>query len=155
MFMPTPCYANRCEGRVGGHDMIHVLLVNEQRLFNEAIHSLLSTKQDIQVSGMVTDGIKAMQFIEEHQPDVVVLDTHTPTMNGIQLTVHIKEKFPQIKVVLLSEAIKEELVIQGVIAGADAFLIKTIDAHGLIQAIYDTYNNEIVFSGEVAKILAT
>jgi len=134
--------------------LINVLLVDEQRLFNEAMKSLLSSEKNIHVSGMATNGTEAIQQIKEKQPDIVLMDLHSPHVNGIKLTVYIKENFPNIKAILLTNFAKEDPIIKAIIAGADAFLLKTIDAKSLIKSIHDTYHGEIVFSGKVAEILA-
>lgn len=118
------------------------------------MHSLLSTEQDIRVIGMVTDGKEVLKQVEEKQPDVVLIDMHIPNIDGIKLTVHMKEKFPTIKVIFLTTFTEEELIIKGIISGADGFLLKTVDTKGLIRGIRNTYDGEVVFSGEVAKILA-
>lgn len=135
--------------------MIHVLLVDEQRLFNEAVRSLLATEKDIGTIGMVTTGKAAIQYIKDKQPDVVLMDIHTPAVDGIKATIHIKDNFPKTKIIYLTSFTDKELVIAGMIAGADGFLLKDIDANNLIQSIRNAYEGQVVISGEAAKILAT
>lgn len=134
--------------------MIKVLLVNGQRLFNEAIESLLSTEADIDVVGMAITVQDAMKQIYEKAPDIVLLDVHMSSMDGIKTTVHIKDNYPNIKVIFLTTFSQKELVIAGIVAGADGFLLKNIDTENLLQAIRNAYRDQIVISGDAAKILA-
>lgn len=134
--------------------MIKVLLVNEQTLFNEAIASLLSTAADIDVVEAITDGKEAMKEIQEKKPDIILLDIHMTSIDGIKLTVHIKDNYPNIKVIFLTSFSKRDFVIAGVLAGADGFLLKDIDAENLLHSIRNAYKNQMVISGEAAKILA-
>ena len=134
--------------------MIKVLLVNEQRLFNEAVQSLLSTETDIEVVGMSTTVQDAMLQIHEKAPDIILLDVHMSNVDGIKATVHIKDNYPHIKVIFLTTFSKKELVVAGIIAGADGFLLKNIDTENLLQSVRNAYANQVVISGDAAKILA-
>lgn len=108
----------------------------------------------MQVIGMVTKGKTAMKLMDEKQPDVVLLDLHLPQISGIKITNYIKEKFPQIKVVFLTSETNEELLMKGIAAGADGFLLKNCDSESFIRSIRDTYHGEVVISGQAARILA-
>lgn len=134
--------------------MIKVLLVNKQRLLNEAIESLLSTETDIEVVGAMTDGVDAMTHLQYTEIDIVLLDLHLTSVDGIKLTVHIKDNYPHMKVILLTSFLKKELVVAGIVSGADGFLLKDIDADNLLHAIRNVYKEQIIISGEAARILA-
>lgn len=134
--------------------MIKVLLVNGQRLFNEAVKSLLFPEPDMFVVGSATTGEDAVDQIHIKLPDVVLLDVHMPDVDGIKMTMHIKDNYPHIKVIFLTTFSNKKLVIAGIAAGADGFLLKNIDSDSLLQSIRNAYRDQVVFSGEVAKILA-
>lgn len=132
--------------------MIKVLLVNEQRLFNEALESLLSTEVDIHVVGMST-GQETMKQIEEKKPDVILLDLHMSSVDGIEATINIEDNYPHIKVIYLTTFSKRELVVAGIFADANGFLLKNIDSDSLVQSIRQTYNNQTVTLGQSVKNL--
>src|SRR5690625_4876318 len=134
--------------------MIKVLLVNGQRLFNEAVESLLIAEDDMIVVGKATTGNEAMEQIKIKQPDVILLDVHMSDVDGIKMTVHIKDNYPNIKVIFLTTFSDKQLVIAGIVAGADGFLLKNIDTENLIQSIRNAYRDQVVISGDAAKILA-
>lgn len=135
--------------------MINVLLVEDQRLFREGVKALTETQEDIGIIGMAPNGEDAIAMIPELKPDVVLMDIHMPDMDGIKATAHIKEKHPTVKVVLLTTAPEEELIIRGLSVGADGFLLKELYPDTLHNAIRDAYRGQFVLSGEVAQILAT
>src|SRR5690625_1208551 len=134
--------------------MIKVLLVNGQRLFNEAVESLLVSEDDLTVVGKATTGKEAMAQITNQRPDVVLLDLHMSDIDGIKLTVHMKDNYPNMKVIFLTTFSNKQLVIAGIVAGADGFLLKSIDADNLIHSIRNVYRDQVVISGDAAKILA-
>ncbi|WP_106496251.1 response regulator transcription factor [Lentibacillus sp. Marseille-P4043] len=134
--------------------MINVLVVDDQRLFREGVQALIRTENDMDVIGIAENGEEALQKTADMQPDVVLMDIHMPDLDGIKTTAKIKESYPMVKVVLLTATAEEELIIRGITVGADGFLVKEIYADNLHQAIRDAYRGQVVFSGDVARILA-
>ncbi|MEN1968856.1 response regulator transcription factor [Lentibacillus sp. N15] len=135
--------------------MIRVLIVEDQRLFREGIQALINDTEDIHVIAMAANGKEALEQIEKLQPDVVLMDIHMPALDGIQATAKIKQLHPTVKVILLTTAAEEDMVIRGVTVGADGFLLKELYPDTLRRTIREIYRGEVVLSGEVAYILAT
>lgn len=135
--------------------MIQVLLVDQQQLFSEAIQSLLETEENIQVIGNTTTGTEAIQLTVEHEPDVILMDLDLPISTSINAALHLKENYPEIKIIFLTSIIREEPVVAAMATGADGFLLKNLEADHLIQAIHDAYHDQVVISGDVAQILAS
>ncbi|AVR00358.1 DNA-binding response regulator [Oceanobacillus iheyensis] len=134
--------------------MIKVMLVEDQRLFSEGVEALISNTEDIQVVGIAANGEEAIETFKQCLPDVVLMDIHMPHVDGIKATVKIKESHPDTKIILLTTYADEDLIITGINAGADGFLLKSLRAASLIRCIRDVYADEIVLSGAVARILA-
>lgn len=121
---------------------VKVLICDDDRFIVEALKSLLSTyalsKPDdpvskIRVIGEAANGQEALQMVANHQPDVVLMDVQMPLMDGIEATREIKEKWPQVKVVMLTIYSAQEQA--SLAAGADAFLLKGCPAEKLIDTI--------------------
>ncbi|MFD2627840.1 response regulator [Oceanobacillus kapialis] len=134
--------------------MIKVMLVEDQRLFSEGVEALISNTEDIQVVGVANNGKEAIEIFKQCLPDVVLMDIHMPELDGIKATIRVKETHPDVKVILLTTYADEDLVITGVNAGADGFLLKSLRSASLIRSIREVYDNEIVLSGAAARILA-
>ncbi|WP_088052508.1 response regulator [Virgibacillus dakarensis] len=134
--------------------MIKVLFVDDQRLFREGVGALIAKTDDICVIGTADNGEAAIQQIAEKPPNVVLMDIHMPNLDGIKTTVYIKEHYPDIKVIMLTSDVEEDLVIRAISVGADGFLLKSLYADDLIRSIHDAFRGQIVLSGEVARILA-
>lgn len=134
--------------------MIKVLLVEDQRLFSEGIKALLATEADIKVVGMVSHGREAIEQIEELQPHIVLMDVHMPEVDGIKATIYMKQNYPDVKVILLTTYADVDLITDGLTVGAKGFLLKSLDAARLVRSIRDVYEDQIVISGEVARMLA-
>ncbi|WP_087974154.1 response regulator [Oceanobacillus rekensis] len=135
--------------------MINVLIVEDQRLFRDGVEAIIGRTDDISVVGTAENGEKAIEQMKLLHPkvDVVLMDIHMPNMDGIATTRFLKENYPEVKVVLLTTTADDDMVISGIVLGADGFLIKTLYAERLIDAIRMAYEGEIVLSGDVARIL--
>ncbi|WP_339226784.1 response regulator transcription factor [Oceanobacillus sp. FSL K6-2867] len=134
--------------------MIHVLIVENQRLLRDGIEAIIERTDDIKVIGAVDNGEIAIKQMEHLKPDIVIMDIQLPQMGGIRTTKHIKEKYPEVSVILLTSKV-DDCVISGINAGADGFLVKALYAERLLEAIRIAYRGEPVLSGEVARMLAS
>ncbi|GAB3805706.1 response regulator transcription factor [Virgibacillus kimchii] len=134
--------------------MVKVLLVGDQRLFIEGLRAILSKERDIEVVGLLSGVEAILGEVDRLKPDVILMDIHMPQHNGIEATFQVKAKYPHVKVVLLTTFAEEELIIFGVHAGADGFLMKELDREQLIRALQDVNYGHPVISGEAARILA-
>jgi DNA-binding NarL/FixJ family response regulator len=97
------------------------------------LKALLATQPEIEIVGEATDGQGAVQFVEQCRPDVVLMDIRMPVMDGLEATRIIKERCPEIKVIVLS--MYSSYQAEALAAGADAFLVKGCAAEDLLQAI--------------------
>ena len=114
--------------------ILYKVLITDDRLASrKGLRALMLTQPDIQVIGEVNNGTKAIQFIENRKPDVVLMDAFMPKMNGLEATRIIKKRWRNIRVVILTlhDDIKEEAIA----AGADAFLVKGCAPDDLIREI--------------------
>ncbi|WP_449355149.1 response regulator [Virgibacillus natechei] len=128
------------------------MIVENQRLLRQGIKAIIDQTDDIRVMETAENGESATQKIKHIQTDVIVMDSH---MDGIETMVYVKENYPSIKVIMLTEDIDEDLVITGINAGADGFLLKNLYADTLIQTIREAYRGDKVLSGKVAQIITT
>ncbi len=79
--------------------MIKVLIADDQELIKDSIKIILDVNPKYSITDTVTNGQKALESIEKNKPDVVLMDIRMPVMDGMVCTKHIKEKYPDIKVI--------------------------------------------------------
>ena len=81
---------------------IRVVLVDDHDLLRRGIKTMLETEQDIEVVGEGSDGTDTLKLVEEHLPDIVLVDVIMPTKDGIEATREVKDAFPHVGVIVLS-----------------------------------------------------
>src|SRR6476659_3674287 len=101
---------------------IRVLLVDDHKLFRAGIRSLLQTVSDIEVVAEAADGREALELIELHSPDVVLMDLLMPGLNGLDATARVGHVCPLTRVIMLSMNADEDSVLKSLRAGAVGYL---------------------------------
>lgn len=114
--------------------ILHKVLITDDRLTSrKGLRALMLTQPDIQVIGEATNGERAIQFIKDNKPDVVIMDAFMPKMNGLEATKIIKKRWSNIRVVILT--LHDDIREEAIAAGADAFLVKGCSPDDLILEI--------------------
>ncbi|MEU8385008.1 response regulator transcription factor [Streptosporangium sp. NPDC048865] len=116
--------------------MIRVIVVDDQTLVRQGIRSLLDLTDDIEVAGEADDGMSALAAIEEHAPDVVLLDLRMPRHDGIWVLRALRERADGAPPVLvLTTFDNDTLVLDAMRAGACGYLLKDVTLERLTRAI--------------------
>ena len=116
---------------------VRVLVVDDHALFAEALMLTLGIDDRIQVVGSAASGTEAVSLAQALHPDVILMDVHMPTMDGIEATRHVRRVSPRSRVVVVTGARSPELRAHAMAAGAERLLTKDTPALGLIDAILD------------------
>jgi DNA-binding NarL/FixJ family response regulator len=134
---------------------IRVLLVDDQALIREGLTIILNAQPDIKVVGQAVDGQQAITLADQLQPDVILMDIKMPRLDGIKATRQIKEILPQIPIIILTTYAEDELVFEGIRAGALGYLLKDITRDQLADAVRGAAQGEAQIDPAVAaQVLA-
>jgi DNA-binding NarL/FixJ family response regulator len=115
---------------------------------------ILSVEKDIEVVGLARDGQEAVEMAETLQPDLVLMDLKMPRLNGVQATKAIKDKFPNIAILVLTTYDLDDWVANAVRNGANGYLLKDTPPQDLITAIRGTVQGKSYVDPNVAgKVL--
>ncbi|MGB3514330.1 MAG: response regulator transcription factor [Microcoleaceae cyanobacterium] len=115
--------------------MIKVLLVDDENLIRRGLKALLKLENYLQIVGEAENGETAIIQIENLQPDVVLMDVRMPIMDGVAATKEIYQRFPEVKVLILTTFDDDEYVTQALRYGAAGYLLKDTPSEELGQAI--------------------
>jgi len=130
-----------------------VLLVDDNRLMLEGLHSLLEV-HDIDVVGAATDGFEAVDLADALKPDVILMDVRMPGCDGLEATRRIKARMPQARIVMLTTSAEHEDLFEAIRSGACGYLVKSIDTEALVEALGQVREGIPPFSpGLAARLL--
>ncbi|MEN8242825.1 MAG: response regulator transcription factor [Chloroflexota bacterium] len=133
--------------------MIKILICDDQQIVREGLEKILSTDPELKVVGLASDGLKALALIPDVGPDLVLMDLKMPKMNGTIATRKIKEKYPEIEVLILSTYDDDEWVFDAVRSGAAGYLLKDLSPDKLIESIKGTIRGEGFVDPKITKKL--
>lgn len=119
--------------------MIRVLLVDDHPMVLKGLRLFLQTQEDMEIVGEASNGEEALQAVEVHRPDVVLMDLSMPVMDGVEATRHIKAAHPEVKVIVLTSFSDRDHVLPAIRAGAEGYQLKEIDADALAMTIRSAY----------------
>lgn len=131
--------------------MIKVLIVDDQELFRESLGIILQSSGDIDVTGSVCCVDDALQSIAENKPDVILMDIRMPGKDGVEGTRVIKNKYPEIKVIVLTTFDDDEYVYGALKYGASGYLLKGCSLSELTDAVQIAYGGGVMINPEIAS----
>ena len=130
---------------------IRVLLADDHALVRAGFRALLHSLGDVEIVAEAGDGDDALRLIEAHQPDVVLLDIAMPGLNGLEVAARVAQRFPSVRVMMLSMYANEEYVLQALRAGAAGYLLKDADSSELELAVRAVARGDTYLSPPVSK----
>ena len=134
--------------------VIRVLVADDHGVVREGIRHVLSGEPGFEVVGEAANSVDAMALVESLRPDVAVLDISMPGESGLKLAARIRERLPEVRVLMLSMHDHPEYVLESVRAGAHGYLLKDTAAAELRQAIRAVDEGEAFYSPPVARRLS-
>src|SRR5215207_10087215 len=133
--------------------MLKILIVDDQALARDGLELIVGASPDIEVVGTAENGADALEKVEKLAPDLVLMDLKMPIMNGVQATRRIRERFPQVKVLVLTTYDADEWVVDAIRAGASGYLLKDSPRDEIVAAIQRTAKGETAISAQVTETL--
>ena len=119
--------------------MLKILIVEDQQLIRQGLVALLSLEGGLTIIGEAENGIAALDFLEaispDERPDVTLMDMRMPVMDGVATTQAISQRYPAIKVLVLTTFDDDELIAKAMAVGAKGYLLKDTPSEELAMAI--------------------
>jgi len=132
---------------------IKIVLVDDHHIVRAGIRQLLESAKGIQVIAEAGDGEEAQALIQQHKPDVAVLDIQMPKASGIEVTRWVRSHLPEVGVLILTAYDDEPYVMAVLQAGANGYVLKTAKTEELIQAVHDVHEGKSALGPTVTQKL--
>jgi DNA-binding NarL/FixJ family response regulator len=132
--------------------MMRVLIADDHSLFRDGIASLLDA-EGFEIVSQVGNGDLVFEEVQRLKPDIVLLDIVMPGMDGIEALRQIKSHYPEIKVIMITASVDESNLLESMMAGADGYMMKSIQTEGLISGIKGVVRGEVALSRQSASIV--
>ncbi|HPH37211.1 MAG TPA: response regulator transcription factor [Sediminibacterium sp.] len=131
--------------------MIHVGIAEDNLFALKAIEDKLKSFEDLKIVFIAKNGEEAIAQAEKQSCiDLILMDIEMPVLNGIDATFVIKNKFPKLKIIVITVFDNDEYILNAINAGADSYILKETKAEKMYETIQDTLNGGAVMSPSVA-----
>lgn len=134
--------------------MFSVLIADDHEILREGLRSLLERERDIKICAEACDGFEALEMVEKHRPDVLLLDVTMPKLGGLETLERVRSEFPGVKTVLLSVHADAVLVRRALSMGADGYVIKSAGVGEIPAAIRSVARGERYFCAGIERQIA-
>jgi Response regulator containing a CheY-like receiver domain and an HTH DNA-binding domain len=129
--------------------MIKVIIVDDQEIVREGLKMILSLHEEIEIIGEASNGQELLKLVETIIPEVVLMDIRMPVMNGIEATKLMKERYPDIKIIILTTFNEDEYIFEGLKNGANGYILKDSGSKEIITAIKSAVEGEMLLNPKV------
>ncbi len=129
---------------------IKVLVVDDHDLFRRGLMEVLEEEDDITVIGEARNGQQAIELAGELSPDVVFMDLNMPGQNGIEATAYLTQKWPDLKVLVLTVSEEAADLYRALSVGARGYVLKISDPQEIIDALRQVHQGWVVVSPAMA-----
>ncbi|MCD4803360.1 MAG: response regulator transcription factor [Anaerolineales bacterium] len=134
-------------------ETIRVVLAEDHTIVRQGLRSILEQQPGIEVIAEAENGREAVQIAEQLKPDLVLMDFSMPELNGLEATRQIKQRVPEVKVLILTRHANQEYVKSILGAGASGYLIKKSAADELVLAIQSVYKGNSFLDPSISKMV--
>jgi DNA-binding NarL/FixJ family response regulator len=132
---------------------IKLAVVDDQLLFRRGLVSLIKEFEEIDVIIEAENGKELITALKKRKPHIVLLDLQMPVMDGIETTIYLHEKYPDVKILILTMHDDDEFILHLIEKGANGFLLKNNSIDIVIDAIYSIMENGYYFNDRVSKTM--
>jgi DNA-binding NarL/FixJ family response regulator len=134
---------------------IRILLADDHQIVLDSLSNLLSSLEGIEVIGKVINGKFALELLEHTEVDMLIADLNMPECGGVELCTQIRQRFPAVKILMLTMADDIQSIRAAIRAGAMGYVLKRTGLDELKKAIFSLQNNQKYFSDEVIAELVS
>ena len=132
-----------------------VLIADDDTLVRDGLKLILEIEDDIEVVATANDGKQAFEKCGVFSPEIVLMDIRMPGTDGVLGTKLIKERYPTIKVVILTTFKDDEYIREALKNGAEGYILKSLPAQAMIQTLHTVANGTVVIQREVAGSISS
>jgi DNA-binding NarL/FixJ family response regulator len=133
---------------------IRVAIADDHSLVRQGLRRYLETAEGIEVVGEAANGVELLELLENESSEIALVDIRMPEMDGLEAARQIRERFPDVGVIMLSAYDDRQFVVEAVRSGARGYVLKARDAEHLIQTVRLVAGGNMVIDPQLVVALA-
>ncbi|MCH5272792.1 MAG: response regulator transcription factor [Lachnospiraceae bacterium] len=133
---------------------VRVFLVDDEELLTESMEIILTVKGQMEVVGIAKDGKEALEKLAKVTADIAFVDLNMKGMGGLELIPKLKEKYPDMKILVLTTFYDNYYITEAISGGADGYLLKDSSGDTIIKAVHQLLAGQSILAGKVLEALS-
>lgn len=139
---------------MGDADIVKVAIADDHSLVRQGLRRYLETADGIEVVGEASNGLELLDLLATTSPNIALVDIRMPEMDGLEAAREIRDRYPDINIIMLSAYDDRQFVVEAVRAGARGYVLKARDAEHLIQTVRLVADGNMVIDPQLVVALA-
>lgn len=131
--------------------MISIIIADDQEIIRESLKIILNGHDDINIVGTASNGKEVLELLEQKPVDIILMDIRMPLIDGVECTRLVKEKYPDIKIVILTTFNDDEYIFSALKYGASGYLLKDVGMEELYEDIKIIYRGGALINPDIAS----
>ena len=127
------------------------MIADDQQLIRDSLKIILEANKDFSVTDTVANGQEVLESIKKKKPDIILMDVRMPVMDGTVCTKYVKEKYPSIKVIILTTFDDDDFIFSALKYGASGYLLKGASTKELYNAIKTVYQGGAMINPDITE----
>lgn len=134
--------------------MTDIIIVDDQTIVRDGLKMIMGMYEDIRILGEAANGKELLDVLQHCLPDVILMDIRMPIMDGIEATRAVKERYPAVKVIILTTFDEDEYIFNGLKNGADGYILKDSSSQEIMKTIKAACEGNMLLQRQVsAKVV--
>lgn len=133
---------------------VRIVVADDHRMVREGIVRILHDAEGFEVVAEAADGVEAVELVQQHNPDIVVMDLTMPRLSGLDAVRRIHDAVPRVRILVLTVHEDEEYIVPIVKAGASGYLVKDSASTELTDAVTALSSGDTYFGRQASRVLA-
>ena len=130
---------------------IKIMIADDHTMFRESLKQVIDSKSEFKVIAMAASGPQAIAQVKKHSPDIAILDINMPVKNGIEVAKVLKQKFKEVKIIILTMMENELYILDALRCNVEGFLYKDAKINELLKAIEVVGKGKQYITPEIKK----
>jgi len=122
-------------------------------MFIDGIKALLANEREVKILDYALNGVEVLSLLEREKADIILLDVNMPVMDGIETIKQVREKYPEVKIIMLTMHNNPEFIYGLIKIGASGYILKNTGKEELMAAIRTVYNGKTFYSEDVKETI--
>ncbi|WP_213505969.1 response regulator [Paenibacillus faecis] len=128
-----------------------IIIADDQEMVRDGLKMIMSLYEDVRIIGEAANGVELLELLKTISADVILMDIRMPVMDGIEATIAVKKRYPDIKIIILTTFDEDEYIVNGLKGGASGYILKDSSSKEIMKSILAARDGNLLLHPQVSS----